>query len=58
MAATPETPAPAPVKRSNFIAEVMVELKKVTWPTLPEAWRLTVVVLFVTKRVCDELRAK
>jgi preprotein translocase subunit SecE len=49
MATTPETPAPspAPVRRSNFISEVFVELKKVTWPTLPEAWRLTVVVLFV-----------
>ena len=49
MATTPETPAPstAPVRRSNFISEVFAELKKVTWPTLPEAWRLTVVVLFV-----------
>ena len=48
MATNPETPAPAPApRRSNFLNEVWVELKKVTWPTLPEAWRLTVVVLFV-----------
>jgi preprotein translocase subunit SecE len=47
MAATPEAPGTAPAQRSNFIREVLVELKKVTWPTLPEAWRLTMVVLFV-----------
>ena len=48
MATTPEPTGPAPApKRSNFLNEVLVELKKVTWPTLPEAWRLTVVVLFV-----------
>jgi preprotein translocase subunit SecE len=47
MATTPESPAPAPARRSNFLSEVWVELKKVTWPTWPEAWRLTVVVLFV-----------
>jgi preprotein translocase subunit SecE len=46
-------PAPAPVaapqgpRKSNFLSEVMTELKKVTWPTLPEAWRLTTVVLGV-----------
>jgi preprotein translocase subunit SecE len=43
-----ETTAPAPPsKRGNFLGEVLVELRKVTWPTLPEAWRLTLVVLFV-----------
>jgi len=36
-----------PVKRKNILAEVMYELKNVTWPTLPEAWRLTMVVLAV-----------
>jgi preprotein translocase subunit SecE len=45
-------PAPAPVpgaapRKSNFISEVFTEMKKVTWPTLPEAWRLTTVVLGV-----------
>jgi preprotein translocase subunit SecE len=40
--------APAPLQRGRgFFHEVMVELKKTTWPTLPEAWRLTVVVLAV-----------
>ena len=43
-----ESTAPAPpARRSNFLSEVLAELRKVTWPTLPEAWRLTVVVLFV-----------
>ena len=47
MANTPET-APAPMQRGRgFLHEVMVELKKTTWPTLPEAWRLTTVVLAV-----------
>jgi preprotein translocase subunit SecE len=46
------TPAPAlppgpPQRGSGFLHEVMVELKKTTWPTLPEAWRLTTVVLGV-----------
>ena len=46
--AVSETTAPAPApRRSNFIGEVFVELRKVTWPTFPEAWRLTLVVLFV-----------
>jgi len=41
-------PAPAPAQRGRgFLHEVMVELKKTTWPTLPEAWRLTTVVLAV-----------
>jgi preprotein translocase subunit SecE len=38
----------APVQRKgNFLEEVIIELKKTTWPTWPEAWRLTVVVLAV-----------
>ena len=40
--------APAPVSRgTGFIREVIVELKKTTWPTPKEAWRLTTVVLGV-----------
>lgn len=31
----------------RFIQEVGVELRKTTWPTPKEAWRLTVVVLTV-----------
>ncbi len=39
---------PAVVARGrSFIHEVIVELKKTTWPTPKEAWRLTVVVLIV-----------
>jgi preprotein translocase subunit SecE len=41
---SPQAPAP---RSQNFINEVIVELKKTTWPTLPEAWRLTTVVLGV-----------
>jgi preprotein translocase subunit SecE len=40
--------APAPVQRGRgFLHEVIVELKKTTWPTPQEAWRLTMVVLAV-----------
>ena len=35
------------VRGRSFIHEVIIELKKTTWPTLPEAWRLTTVVLGV-----------
>lgn len=35
----------------SFIHEVVVELKKTTWPTPKEAWRLTVVVLMVVTAV-------
>lgn len=31
----------------QFLSEVIVELKKTTWPTPKEAWRLTTVVLGV-----------
>jgi preprotein translocase subunit SecE len=38
----------APVQRGRgFLHEVIVELKKTTWPTPAEAWRLTMVVLAV-----------
>lgn len=40
--------APAPLARGKgFLHEVIVELKKTTWPTPREAWRLTTVVLGV-----------
>jgi preprotein translocase subunit SecE len=46
--ATTGEPPNAPVQRGRgFLHEVMVELRKTTWPTLPEAWRLTTVVLGV-----------
>ncbi len=39
---------PTPVAaRPNYIKEVQVELKKTTWPTWPEARKLTIVVLAV-----------
>ena len=31
-----------------FVAEVKVELKKVTWPTKPEVYNTTIVVLITT----------
>lgn len=34
-------------KGRNYLQEVMVELKKTTWPTRAEANRLTVVVIMV-----------
>lgn len=43
---------PAVIARGrSFIHEVVVELKKTTWPTPKEAWRLTVVVLLVVVAV-------
>ena len=45
-----EQPAPAevtPPGRQNFLNEVLTELKKTTWPTRPEALRLTYVVIAV-----------
>ena len=32
---------------TNFLQEMIVELKKTTWPTKQEAWRLTAVVIGV-----------
>ena len=32
----------------NYFAEVRDEMQKVTWPTWPEAWRLTRIVIVVT----------
>jgi len=34
-------------KGQNFLKEVITELKKTTWPTRHEAWRLTGVVIGV-----------
>ena len=46
--ASPSENAPAPMSRGRgFLHEVIVELKKTTWPTWPEAWRLTMVVVGV-----------
>lgn len=33
---------------SRYIRETRGELRKVTWPTRDEAWRLTLIVLAVT----------
>jgi preprotein translocase subunit SecE len=35
------------VRAKGFFNEVIVELKKTTWPTPKEAWRLTMVVIGV-----------
>jgi preprotein translocase subunit SecE len=35
----------------GFLHEVWVELKKTTWPTPKEAWRLTTVVIVVVLAV-------
>ena len=44
----PPDNVPAQMQRSRgFLQEVWAELKKVTWPTWPEAYRLTMVVLAV-----------
>jgi preprotein translocase subunit SecE len=43
---------PTPLARGRgFLHEVIVELKKTTWPTPREAWRLTVVVMAVVVAV-------
>ena len=34
-------------RTTNFLQETIVELKKTTWPTKKEAWRLTAVVIGV-----------
>lgn len=46
--AGPADNAPQPLARGRgFLHEVWAELKKTTWPTPKEAWRLTSVVLGV-----------
>ncbi len=37
---------PNPVTR--YLREVRGELRKVTWPTREESWRLTIIVIIVT----------
>ena len=53
MASSPR--APSQLKARNFriryIADVFGELRKVTWPTREEAWRLTVTVIIITVSV-------
>jgi len=34
-------------RTTNFLQETIVELKKTTWPSKQEAWRLTAVVIGV-----------
>ena len=34
-------------RTTNFLQETIVELKKTTWPSKQEAWRLTAVVIAV-----------
>ena len=46
MASTESAPSPMG-KGKGFLNEVIVELKKTTWPTPKEAWRLTMVVMGV-----------
>ena len=46
MASTESAPSPMG-KGKGFLNEVIVELKKTTWPTPREAWRLTMVVMGV-----------
>ena len=59
MATTPvNPPPPSPVGRGRgFLHEVMVELKKTTWPTPKEAWRLTSVVVGVILMVAAYIGA-
>lgn len=46
---------PSQLKARNFriryISDVFGELRKVTWPTREEAWRLTVTVIMITVAV-------
>ncbi len=45
-----QQPAPAettPAPAQNFLSETYTELQKTTWPTRPEALRLTYVVIAV-----------
>lgn len=43
----PDKGAAAWARGRSFFHEVLVELKKTTWPTPKEAWRLTTVVIGV-----------
>lgn len=51
MASTTDSVPAKQNKLTTFLNEVMVELKKTTWPTRKEAWRLTTVVIAVVVAV-------
>ena len=42
-----QTQPKQPNRLVRWYKETMGELRKVTWPTYPEAWRLTIIVLIV-----------
>jgi preprotein translocase subunit SecE len=44
----PENKSKQPNPLSRYIRETRGELRKVTWPTREESWRLTLIVLGVT----------
>ena len=46
--AVPENKSKQPNPISRYIRETRGELRKVTWPTREESWRLTLIVLGVT----------
>jgi preprotein translocase subunit SecE len=46
--AVPENKDKQPNPISRYIRETRGELRKVTWPTREESWRLTLIVLGVT----------
>ena len=46
--AVPENKVKQPNPISRYIRETRGELRKVTWPTREESWRLTLIVLGVT----------
>ena len=46
--AVPENKVKQPNSISRYIRETRGELRKVTWPTREESWRLTLIVLGVT----------
>ena len=46
--AVPENKGKQPNPLTRYIRETRGELRKVTWPTREESWRLTLIVLGVT----------
>jgi preprotein translocase subunit SecE len=46
--AVPESKGKQPNPLNRYIRETRGELRKVTWPTREESWRLTLIVLGVT----------
>ena len=49
--ARPPANKPAAKARSGFFSNIIAELKKVTWPTIPEIRKLTIMVLVVALTV-------